>query len=179
VLVLLATGRLHLTSTGYGLLWAGGALGGIAASLTASRVATRIGVPATLRTSIMLSAVGAVGVGVAPNAWVCGMAFAINSAAITLFNVAGAPLRQMLIPDVLLGRVISAFRVLAWGAIPVGGVLGGAVAAFLGIQAPFVLGAVLLAGCALVAWRRITAEAIRAARTALPTTPLVHEGRDS
>lgn len=179
VLVLLATERLHLTSTGYGLLWTGGALGGIAASFTASRVAARIGVATTLWSSIILSTLGAVGIGLAPNAWVCGIAFVFISYATTLFNVAGAPLRQTLIPNALLGRVISASRVLTWGAIPVGGALGGAVASWFGVQAPFVLGAILLAGCALVAWRKITAKAIQAACSATPAAPLVHEGRDS
>jgi MFS family permease len=175
VLVLLATGRLHLTSLGFGLLLTGGALGGIAASLTAARIATRLGTAATLLCGLVLSALGTLGIGLAPTGWACATAFAITAYAAMLFNIAGVPLRQMLIPDALRGRVISAYRVLAWGAAPVGGVLGGAAAAWLGIQAPFLLGAAVLAGCALVAWRQVTADAIEAARSATLTAPREHE----
>jgi MFS family permease len=175
VLVLLATGRLHLTGLGFGLLSTGGALGGIAASLTAARIATRLGTSATLLCGLVLSALGILGTGLAPTGWVCAIAFAITSYAVFLFNVAGVPLRQMLVPDALRGRVVSAYRVLAWGASPIGGVLGGAVAAWLGIQAPFLLGAAVLAGCAMVTWRHITAEAIHAARHEPLTTPREHE----
>lgn len=84
--------------------------------------------------------------------------------AIILFNVTGAPLRQSLVPDPLRGRVVSAMRVLSFGAVPVGGVLGGVVASLAGLRAPFLLAALLLLGCLVVAWRTVTAARIEEAR---------------
>jgi MFS family permease len=167
VLVLLATGPLHLSATGYGLLWSAGAIGGITASITATRIVGRIGVPTALCTVIILNAVGMLGVAVAPNAWCTGLAFAISSYAITTFNIAGVPIRQALVPDELRGRVISAYRMVSWGAIPIGGVLGGAISAWLGLRAPFIAGALILAGCAVVTRRAITTEAIASAKANL------------
>lgn len=169
VLVLFVTGRLGLTETGYGLLVAAGALGGVVGSLTAARIASRVGIAATLRYSIILSALGAVGVGLARTALACGIAFAVTSYSAILFNVAGVPLRQLLVPDALRGRVLSAYRMLAWGAIPAGGIAGGVVATGAGLRAPFFFGALLFSCCALVSWLRITPDAVRAARAAVPT----------
>jgi MFS family permease len=164
VLVVLATGRLHLSATGYGLLIAGSAAGGISASLTATGVATRIGTAATIRYGIPLIALGSLGTGLAPTGWFCGLCFGVTVYAAVLLNVAIAPLRQTLMPDALRSRVFSAMRVLAFGAMPLGAVLGGAIAAWLGIRAPFVLAAALVAGCAAVAWRTISAQTIQRAR---------------
>ena len=43
-----------------------------------------------------------------------------------LWNVVTVSLRQSLIPSNLLGRVNSVYRFLAWGTIPVGALIGGA-----------------------------------------------------
>jgi MFS family permease len=51
-------------------------------------------------------------------------------------------LRQSIIPDALLGRVNSAYRFVGWGAIPVGSVVGGALAHAFGLRAPFIVGGV-------------------------------------
>lgn len=43
----------------------------------------------------------------------------------TLFNINTTSLRQSIVPNEMLGRVISIAAVLAWSAIPVGALLGG------------------------------------------------------
>lgn len=52
-------------------------------------------------------------------------------------------IRQAVIPDALIGRVMGAWRTAVWGSMPVGGLLGGFVAKAYGLRAPFVMGAVV------------------------------------
>jgi hypothetical protein len=63
----------------------------------------------------------------------------------SIWDVAQLSLRQVLIPDRLLGRVISAFRPIGFGPTPVGALFGSVLARTLGLRATFVVGAVVLA----------------------------------
>jgi predicted MFS family arabinose efflux permease len=63
-----------------------------------------------------------------------------------------------------MGRVVGAIRLIGFGSIPIGALLGGVVARELGLRAPFLLGAAVLAMAALAAAPVVTTGAIRAAR---------------
>jgi hypothetical protein len=52
--------------------------------------------------------------------------------------------RQARVPDRLLGRVMASYRVIAYGAMPTGALLGGALASTFGLRAPFVGGVVIV-----------------------------------
>ena len=160
VLVLLAQQRLHLGATGYGLLITAAALGGLSATLLAPRLSQRFGIATTLAVAVVCTAGGTAATGLAPNYWICAIGLILTSFSALLFNVAGAPLRQMLIPDDMLGRVISAGRVITWGAIPIGGILGGLIATHLGIRAPYIAGTGLLILAAIAAIRVLNTQAI-------------------
>jgi MFS family permease len=166
VLVLLLTEQLHVSGAGYGLLLSAAALGGVVGSLVAAGIATRLGTARTIRYAILLAMLGGAGIGLAPDAWTCGVAYGTVAFAAVVLNVVTAPLRQMLIPDELRGRVISAYRMIAIGGGPLGAVLGGLIGTSFGVRAPFLFGATLVAGCAVVAWRTITTAAINNARPA-------------
>lgn len=58
-------------------------------------------------------------------AWICYGALGIFGGT---WNVLSATRRQRHTPRLIIGRVSSAFRVIAWGVIPVGATLGGAIA---------------------------------------------------
>jgi hypothetical protein len=45
--------------------------------------------------------------------------------------------RQKIIPGHLFGRVNSVYRLLAWGTMPIGAMIGGAIAKRYGLAAPF------------------------------------------
>jgi predicted MFS family arabinose efflux permease len=75
-------------------------------------------------------------------------------------------LRQAIVPDHLMGRVVSAFRTLAYGAVPLGAVLGGVVGRMFGVRAPFLVGAVVLAATGLLVLPVVNASTVRAARIA-------------
>jgi MFS family permease len=73
-------------------------------------------------------------------------------------------LRQAIVPDRLMGRVVGVIRLIGFGSIPVGALLGGLVARALGLRAPFLLGAAVLVLAALAAAPVITTGAVEAAR---------------
>ena len=74
---------------------------------------------------------------------------AVGGFAGLVWNVLTVSLRQSLVPDELLGRVNSAYRLIGWGTMPIGALAGGLIADAFGLRAPFLLAgtaALLLAG---------------------------------
>ncbi len=125
--VLFAREVLGLGSVGFGLLFSGGAVGGVLGSLVASRVVERIGVGRTLQLSLMSETLSVLLYGLAPAAWVAGLAITLFAVTAIVWNVVTITLRQRLIPDALLGRVGSVYRLLGVGLSPVGAAVGGLV----------------------------------------------------
>jgi predicted MFS family arabinose efflux permease len=68
-------------------------------------------------------------------------AFIINGVALGLTNVYSVTLRQTLTPGRLLGRMNASYRFLTYGAIPIGALMGGAVAEAIGVRNAIALGA--------------------------------------
>jgi predicted MFS family arabinose efflux permease len=54
------------------------------------------------------------------------------------FNVVFGSIRQRIVPNHLLGRVMASFRVISWGSLPLGALLGGIVGQTLGLPAVFI-----------------------------------------
>ncbi len=145
VLVLLATSEFGLSSAQYGLLLATGAAGGITAGLVADRLVRVLGSGRVIFLSNLLPALGYAVIAIASQPLLAAAALAVSSFASTVGNVVVITLRQASVPDHLLGRVTSAYRLVALGALPVGGLLGGIIASAFGLRAPFVIGAICLA----------------------------------
>jgi hypothetical protein len=95
---------------------------------------------------------------------VAGAAYAATGAVWGVWNVVVLSMRQAIVPDRLMGRVVGAIRLIGFGSIPVGALLGGLLGRALGLRAPFLLGAVVLAAAALLALPVITTGAVEAAR---------------
>jgi MFS family permease len=152
VLVLLAERRFGVDAAGYGVLLATLAVGGFTASAVVSALTRRWHRSVVLRGSLVLLPAGILLAGLAPDAYICGVGLAVVSFAAVLFSVAAVSLRQALIPDALMGRVVSVFRVVGMGATPVGALLGGLVARLVGLRAPYVVAAVLIAAVAVLTW---------------------------
>ncbi len=134
---------LHLTDQQYGLLLTTLAVGSVAGSLVADWVAARIGRTASLLAAMVASALGLATPLVTTNVWLIGTLWAVSGLGISLWNVITVSLRQRLTPDRLLGRLNSAYRLLAWGTMPLGAVLGGALGEAFGVRAVFAVGTVL------------------------------------
>lgn len=127
VLVLFAQEVLDTTTTEFALLTTGGAIGGIAGGWTASWISNKIGPGPSLWLTLLGGGAASALIGLQswwPVVWVL---FAVNMMLGVLWNVITVSLRQSIIPDQLLGRVNSVYRFFAWGMMPIGSLIGGAI----------------------------------------------------
>ncbi len=76
-----------------------------------------------------------------------------------MLNVTTVSYRQRITPDHLLGRVNSAYRLVAWGTRPLGAVVGGVLGQWLGVRSVFVVMGILTAAV-LIPNRLITEAAL-------------------
>jgi Major Facilitator Superfamily len=126
-MVLHAQENLGLSAEAYGLTLAGGAVGGIAGSLAGERIARALGPVRTMQWMLAVSGPCFIGMALAPDAWTLGLCFALMEFTGLVWNVVSVSTRQRLIPDAILGRVNSLYRLLAWGMMPLGLILSGVV----------------------------------------------------
>ena len=167
VMVLYARQRLHLGGAGYGLLLSCGAVGSILGSLVAPSVARRLGPGRTLVTALVLVAVSPAVIAATSNRIVTGASLMLAGLGNVGWTVVAMSLRQAMIPDHLLGRVGSVYRLIAWGSLPLGALGAGFLAHAAGIQAPFAASAVLLALLSLVVYRLVRSGAVERARVSV------------
>jgi hypothetical protein len=90
------------------------------------------------------------------------------SVAGVVWNILTTSLRQSIVPDRLLGRVNSAHRFVAWGALPVGALLGGFLGRSFGLRLPFLAASVVLALMGLAAAFMFVRQAAAAPTAARP-----------
>lgn len=79
------------------------------------------------------------------NPWAAGVGLAVVGVASTTVSVVGGWARQMLTPDNVLGRVVSATRLLGIGSAGIGAMVGGSIARGGGLYAPLIVAPLLLA----------------------------------
>lgn len=150
ILVLVAEERLGLDGTGYGLLLAFSALGGLLGSALAPRLRRRVGYRWTIVASLALASVTLTGLSLTRDPLVAGVLLALYILHAVIWSICALSLRQRLIPDGLLGRVGAAARVLGLLGLAIGSALGGVLAA-VDLVIPVVAGAVVFAGCCVLA----------------------------
>ena len=153
LVVLLALDELGLSEAGYGFLLGVGAVGGLLGSLAADEMRILFGRPAVLVTAGVLVAAGEWLVAFSPSWPVAALGIALVAFAGGTFNVVGRSLRQVVVPDELLGRVIATFRVVGVGGVPVGAFLGGAIASLTSVRTTMALAAGLLTVAAVLLTR--------------------------
>ncbi|TMS00764.1 MFS transporter [Nonomuraea basaltis] len=135
--------ELGVDATTYGLLLSASAVGALAGATVAARVTARLGIGPTLYGSALLTMVLCLPAVATGPGWRL-LAFPVFSAlaggAGVVFNIAQLSHRQRITPERLLGRVNASMRFLMWGAMPVGGLAGGALGEWLGGYAVFAAG---------------------------------------
>jgi MFS family permease len=125
-LVLFADERLD-TTTGWkiGALYAAGSAGVVVTGLLAGRLRRRFSFTALAMTSLMLMGVLTIVFAGMRWYWVALPIWAAQSGLGILFNINTGSLRQAIVPNQMLSRVLSISAVLAWSAIPAGALAGG------------------------------------------------------
>ena len=134
LLPLLVRTVLHGSALSLGLVFAAGGAAGVLASL----VVARMGAP-RLRVTVLWTAYAVGGLAIlamafAPNVWVVGLLSAIEIGLFIYGDVLWVAMMQELVPREVLGRVSSLVYLLAFSLGPLGILLGGAVAAGIGIR---------------------------------------------
>ncbi|RIV37600.1 MFS transporter [Micromonospora radicis] len=171
VLVLYAVGpgsAIGLTEPGFGLLLTTIAAGIVLGSLAAAGIERRLGRARALALSVVAMA-AVVGVpALSTNPYVIGAVFFCGGILLAAWNVITISLRQRITPDHLLGRVNSSYRLLAWGSMPVGALVGGLLAELFGLRAVFAVMGVL-ASTLLLGMLRVTDANIEAAEREVST----------
>lgn len=150
ILVLFAQERLGLDGTGYGLLLAFSALGGLLGSVLAPRLRRRLGYRRVIIASLLLATATLTGLGLTEDPFLAGGLLALYILHAVVWGICATSLRQRLVPDALLGRVGGAGRVLGLLGLAIGSALGGVLGA-IDLTLPVFAGAVVFGACCLLA----------------------------
>jgi MFS family permease len=165
VLYSVEPGPMGLSESGYGVLLATLGVGSLIGTWLAVPTERRLGRVRTLILSVILNAASLAVFVVTTSPVLVGISLAVSGVAIVLWNVVTVSLRQRITPDRLLGRMNAAYRLVGWGMMPIGSLLGGVLAEWLGLRPTFLVAAVITLA-ALVGFRWVTEEAVARAEAA-------------
>jgi MFS family permease len=172
VLVLYATEVLGLSSVGYGICLAVAAVGDVGASLLARRIHARLGAYKTVLLAGAGAAAGYLLLSSTTVVIVAVAALALEAASSSLGNVATLSARHDAIPSERFGVVNNVFRMSVTGLVPVGALVGGLLASWIGLHATF-----LVAGGTQLAAIVVTARPLQ--RLFPPSITMTTRGADS
>lgn len=152
IMILFAQELIGLNAIQYSFLAYGAAIGGLVGSQLANKVNARFEESKTLLISVALFGIGMFAPYVTSNPFVIAGSFGLSSFGSVLWNVQAVSIRQSLIPDNLLGRVNSVYRLLALGLNPIGALFGGVLVKILNnsfsrefaLRFPFLLGGIFM-----------------------------------
>jgi MFS family permease len=160
--------QLGLSTGVAGLLMTGSGVGSVIGGLTATRWSRRFGQARIIWLSMLVSSPFGLLMPLAGPGWSAAL-FAVSGLfwgfGAIVYNVAQVSYRQAICPDHLLGRMNASVRFIIWGNIPIGGLIGGALATWLTPRGALWVGAV--GGMLAVLW--LLGSPLRTMRD-LPTT---------
>ena len=139
-LVLFAKQDLRAADGEIGLLFAAGGVGVFLCSLSAGPLRKRFSFGTVALGALMLSGLLTIALAYATSIWSGVLLWGISAGLGTLFNINTGSLRQAIVPNHMLGRVISIAMVLAWSANPIGALAGGFLIERLGDARPVYAG---------------------------------------
>jgi MFS family permease len=124
-LVLFAKQALRAEDSEVGLLFAAGGAGVVVLSLAAGPLRRRWSFGNVALGALMMTGLLTVALAYTTSLWIAVVLWALSSGLGILFNINTGSLRQAIVPNHMLGRVISIAMVLAWSANPIGALAGG------------------------------------------------------
>jgi MFS family permease len=149
VFVLWTVRTLGLSASQLGLVLGIGSLGGLAGGLFANRITRAVGYGRTLRLATTVA-------GLAPllfllargpdlvSVTVLTGAYGLAGFMLVIYNVNTVSLRQVVTPNRLLARMNASYRMVLFGTIPLGALLGGTLGQYLGLRPAMAITVVLL-----------------------------------
>jgi MFS family permease len=151
----------RLNAAEIGIAFALGHTGYMAGAAASRRLTRRIGVGPTMQLGVSLFGPSMLAFALGPTEWAgplfAAMVFA-HGFGISIHNVNQVTIRQLLTPDELRARVAAVTRIVIFGAMPLGTLVGGLIAELVGVRGAIVFGGVALFGGSLPylaarAWR--------------------------
>lgn len=146
ILLVFAVRVLDLSPGLIGVMFSIGAAGSLVAAVTAMRISKRFGIgPTTIATAALfgpttlLVALAPPGNGAIPFLVAAQLLFGFS---VVVYNIVQVSYRQAICPPRLQGRMNSVMRFMVWGTIPLGALLGGALATWIGLRETIFVGAI-------------------------------------
>jgi len=139
----------------YGVVLTLAAIGALCGNVLAERLADRMRPARVLPPAVGGFAAAFVVMGVFPTVVLIAGSLATLGFAGATWNVVTVSLRQRIIPNDLLGRVNSIYRLVAYGTMPLGAIGGGVLARTAGLRAPFLTAGLLTAATIPTLRRRL------------------------
>ena len=153
VLVLYGTQVLAMSEAFYPTLLVAYSLGTLLAAVLVGRANSRLRGGRAMMVALFGISATMVVLGTVPHVAAALVAFAVMGLAGGTWNVLSATRRQRRTPHAMIARVSSAFRVVAWGVIPIGATVGGLIGERYGVTSVFLFGGVLIAVLGLLVVR--------------------------
>ena len=155
IFLVYAVRTLDLSAEEIGLIFTLAGPGGLVGALFSNRIATRFGVGRTTIAMTVLFGTAGFVYPLAPNSfphpWFVAAGL-VTSFSVVVYNITQVSLRQAITPQRIQGRMNSVMRFLVWGTIPLGSLVGGALASTIGLRETLFVGAAggLLSGLPIV-----------------------------
>jgi MFS family permease len=145
ILILYMARALELSKFEIAIVFVASPLGSIVAGLVTNRVNRRIGVGPTILATISVSSVAGLCYPLAPQSFPMPLLMAggamFGFGAVS-YNITQVSLRQAITPERLQGRMNAAMRWIVWGTIPLGTLLGGALATWFSLRTALWVGGI-------------------------------------
>lgn len=153
-MVLFLTETLNVPVALFGVLFAMPAAGALLGSIISHRISKRFGRTKVMAISMSISSLLVIFQGLSPNYWVLAALVTLGTAIITMWNVLLMATYHQVIPTELFGRIHGTRRTLVWGLMPIGSLLGGAIAS-VDLRLPFFVGGAICFALSLIGFRFI------------------------
>lgn len=156
----------------FAILGTSGAIGGALGGILGPKISKKLGSGPSLYLTLISMPIMSLIIGVTSNWYIAWVMIAGTTIFAVLWNVITVSLRQSIIPTHLLGRVNSVYRFFAWGSMPIGTLIGGAIVSAtelfgdreLALRMPYFVSLLLGLVIFVFAAPRLTTEKIERAR---------------
>ncbi|UYO96157.1 MFS transporter [Microbacterium sp. M28] len=156
VLVLYATEHLHMGAVGYGALTTASAAGGLLATMSFGWLERHISFATLMRVVLSLEVLMHLAFALTTTGWVALVIMVVFGFYAFIWGTISTTVRQRLVPTELQGRIASVNMVGVFGGMVLGQALGGVIAQFWGLTAPWWFAFVGAAITLLLVWKPIS-----------------------
>jgi hypothetical protein len=154
-LVLYALHHLHMSKVGYGLLTTSSAVGGMLAIFLYRRLEQRWPLATIMRVCLLLEVCTHLSLALDTKGWIAVIIMFVFGAYAFVWGTVSATVRQRAVPLDLQGRVSSVYLIGLFGGLVLGQIIGGAIAQYWGVVAPFWFAFVGSGLTLLFVWRQL------------------------